>query len=409
MVYIPRTLEKCLLKASQKFSVVQISGMRQSGKTTLLKKNSEHRAIVTLYDYHALETARERRNLFFKQYTPPIFIDEIECASELVLEIKAFVDREEKPGMVWLATSQPHSLIQRAGESLAGRLARFELLPLSLYEHQKKAFEQEPYLPQLDAQRHKLSWRDDDVLWNIVWRGGLPELYDEDSEATDNDKRHWFFNRLLRRYLENDVREINGVVKINNFWRFLVVLAQYIGEEVQIGKIAYDAGISASTAKTWLTVAQDGGVIWFLPAFYENVGKALVKKPRLYFSDTGLASWLLGISSPNNLKDTRLGEVFFKNFVLNELRKSWVHNGRDANFYFYRDITFRNIDLVIKSGGQYFPVMIKAMRAPTESMVSSFDCLKGRRFSCGPGALICMTQEQRFLKENVIAHSIWDI
>ena len=408
MAHIPRTLETSLQQASERFGVVLVSGVRQSGKITLLKENSEYRTVVTLEDFRALEIANTARNLFFEQYAPPVLISEVQRAPQLILEIKALIDRKQKPGLVWLTCSQRFSLISRAGESLAGRVAYLELMPLSLYERQNKAYVQEPYLPKSDLRCRKLSLGCMEFLWKMIWQGSFPELVDDDYEV-DSDERHWFFNRFLRSYLESDVREAGAITKLERFRRFLVVLALHIGEELQIGRVACEAGIAPQTAKIWLSIVQDSGVIWLLPAFYENVGKALVKKPRLYFSDTGLATWLLGISSPESLEDTRLGEVFFKNFVLNELRKSWVHNGRDANFYFYRDAAFQNIDLIIKSGGQYFPVKIKATPSPTASMVESFDCLKGEKFSCGPGALICLTQEQRFLREDVIAHSIWDI
>jgi len=278
-------------------------------------------------------------------------------------------------------------------------------MPLSLYERQDMAFFQKPYLPKGDLWERKLSLDCGEDLWKMIWEGSLPELVNGEYGVV-SDERHWFFNRFLRSYLESDVRETGGIAKLEGFRRFLVTLASHIGEELQIGRVACEAGIALQTAKIWLAIAEDSGIIWLLPAFYENVGRVLVKKPRLYFSDTGLATWLLGIPSADNLEDTRLGEVLFKNFVLNELRKSWVHNGRAANFYFYRDASFQNIDLIIKSGGQYFPVMIKATRAPTASMVRSFDCLKGKKFSCGPGTLICLIRGQYFLREDAIAHSV---
>ncbi len=405
MAYFPRTLEASLQKASGKFGVVLVTGMRQSGKSTLLKKSSKFRTIVTLEDFRALEIATTARNLFFNQYSPPVLISEIQRAPQMILEIKALVDRKLKPGLVWLTCSQQFSLIGRAGESLAGRAAWLELMPLSLYERQDMAFSQMPYLPKGDLWERKLSLDCREDLWKMIWEGCLPELVDGEYDLV-SDERHWFFNRFLRSYLESDVREAGGIAKLEVFRRFLVTLASHIGEELQIGRVACEAGIALQTAKIWLSIAQDSGIIWLLPAFYENVGRVLVKKPRLYFSDTGLATWLLGIPSADNLEETRLGEVFFKNFVLNELRKSWVHNGRDAKFFFYRDASFQNIDLIIKSGGQYFPVMIKATRAPTASMVRSFDCLKGKKFSCGPGSLICLIQGQYFLREDAIAHSV---
>ena len=404
MLYVPRTLERCFLKANEKFNVVLLSGMRRVGKSTLLREKAQNRNIISLDDFQAYEIARKARNLFFKQYQVPILIDEIQRAPDLNLEIKALVDRERKPGLVWLTGSQRFSLMKSVVESLAGRMADFELLPFSLYERQNKAFEQVPYEPKGEFHRGTLEAQDNETLWKIIWQGSWPELIEMNA-----DERHWFFTGFLHSYLERDVREAGNIGKLAEFHKFLGILASRIGQEFQIGKVACEAGISAPTAKEWLSVAEASGIIWLLPPFYENVGKTLIKKPKLYFTETGLAAWLMDIPSAQALRSSYLAGAFFENFVLSELRKSWVHNGRRASFYFYRDTRLHEIDLLIKLGTQYLPVEIKMTHNPTTSMVQAFDCLKGKKFSCGPGSLICLTQEQRFLREDVIAHSVWDI
>ena len=404
MIYQRRTLEKVLEKASLRFKVLLLTGMRQVGKSTLLQQLAGSRTAVTLDDFRPLETAKNMREVFFKQYRPPILIDEIQRAPELCLEIKSLVDREQAPGMVWLTGSQRFSLMKNVSESLAGRMADFELLPFSLYERQGKAFEQKPYLPSESLERGTLTPMDTDETWKIIWQGSWPEVI-----SMDADERNWFFNGLMHSYLERDVHQTAGVAKLEDFRKFLGILATRIGQEFQISKVASETGIALQTARDWLSTAEASGIIYLLPPFYENIGKVLVKKPKLYFSDTGLAAWLAEMTTPDALRNSYMNGAFFENFVIMELRKSWLHNGKRASFFFYRDSNFKEVDLLIKEGTQYFPIEIKMSENPDVSMIKAFDNIKGGSFTRGPGAVICLTQNPCYLRPAVVAHSIWDI
>lgn len=404
MVYQRRTLEKVLEKANRRFKVLLLTGMRQVGKSTLLQQISDHRTSVTLDDFRPLETARTMREVFFKQYRSPILIDEIQRAPELCLEIKALVDREQTPGQVWLAGSQRFSLMKNVSESLAGRMVDFQLLPFSLYELQDKAFEQRSYLPSASLNRGTLVPQDFQTTWQMIWQGAWPEVI-----SMDADERNWFYNSLMHSYLERDVHQTAGVTKLEDFRKFLGILATRIGQEFQIGKVASETGIAAQTAKEWLSTAEASGIIYLLPPFYENIGKVLIKKPKLYFTDTGLAAWLSDMTTPEALRTSYMNGSFFENFVISELRKSWLHNGKRPSFFFYRDSNFNEVDLLIKEGTQYFPIEIKMSETPEASMVKAFDCIRGGTFTRGPGAVICFTETPCFLKPDVVAHSIWDI
>ena len=173
--------------------------------------------------------------------------------------------------------------------------------------------------------------------------------------------------------------------------------------------MASETGIAAQTAKEWLSTAEASGIIYLLPPFYENIGKVLIKKPKLYFTDTGLAAWLSDMTTPEALRTSYMNGSFFENFVISELRKSWLHNGKRPSFFFYRDSNFNEVDLLIKEGTQYFPIEIKMSETPEASMVKAFDCIRGGTFTRGPGAVICFTEAPCFLKPDVVAHSIWDI
>ena len=404
MIYKHRTLETEILKASERFKAVMVSGMRQVGKSTMLQNLcAENRTYVTLDDIQASELATNARNVFFKQYPAPILVDEIQRVPELCLEGKVLVDLSDKRGQVWLTGSQRFAMMKNVSESLAGRLACFELLPMSLYERQDKAFEQRPYLPAGDLKRGALVPQTPEETWRTIWQGSWPEVIDDTPK-----NRNVFFQSLLQTYIERDVIQ-TGIRNLKDYRKFLTILASRIGQEFQLNAVAAEVGVAVQTAKQWLSVAESSGLVYLLPPFFENVGKTVIKRPKLFFTDTGFAAWLCNIPSAEALSRAYNSGSFFENFVIIELLKSWIHNGEQPHFYFYRDTRFNEIDLLIFDGVEYHPVEIKTTESPQAGMVKAFDNIKGSHVKRGSGALICLTKEPRYLTSDVIAHSIWDI
>lgn len=403
MTYIPRTLEHSLIKASQHFKVVLVQGMREIGKSSLLKNLSGNRKMVSLDDWKALSLAQTRRDNFFQHYPAPMTIEEIQRCPDLCREIKCLVDRNETTGRVWLTSSQRFDMIKNVTESLAGRMAIFELLPLSLYERQGKAFEQKPYLPNGSLPNPISDRKELDDIWSLIWQGAYPDVI-----GMSESERYEFFNHLLHTYIEHDAQHA-GVSKLDEFQRFLGILATHIGQELQIGKIAAETGIATQTTREWLSIAEASGIIYLLSAFSENIGKVLIKKPKLYFNDTGFACWLCEIASPQTLQESHLKERLFQNFVIMELRKSWIHNGKRADFYFYRDSNFKQIDLLIKNGNVYHPIAICTAETPEPSLIRTFNSINREKVVTGPGSVICLTDEPHFIRSDVVAHSIFDI
>lgn len=359
--------------------------------------------MVSLDDWKALSLAQTSGDNFFQHYPTPMTIEEIQRCPGLCREIKCLVDRSETTEQVWLTSSQRFDLIGNVTESLAGRMAIFELLPLSLYERQGKAFEQKPYLPNGSLPNSILDRKELGDIWSLIWQGAYPDII-----GMSESEHHEFFNHLLHTYIEHDVQHA-GVSKINDYQRFLRILATRIGQELQIGKIAAEAGIATQTARQWLSIAEASGVIYLLPAFSENIGKVLIKKPKIYFSDTGLASWVCEIASPQTLQESHLKERLFQNFVIMELRKSWIHNGKRADFYFYRDSNFKEIDLLIKNGNVYHPIAISTAESLEPSLIKTFNSINRGNVVTGPGSVICLTDEPHFIRSDVVAHSIFDI
>ncbi len=402
--YKSRTLETEILRASKRFKAVMVSGMRQVGKSTMLKHLCpDERTYVSLDELQVYELARSARDAFFKQYPLPVLVDEIQRVPELCLEVKVQVDSSDDRGQVWLTGSQRFALMKNAAESLAGRLACYELMPLSIYEQQDKAFDQKPYVPGGTLSRGTLVPQTVEETWRIIWQGCWPEVMNDTSH-----NRNIFYQSLLQTYIERDVI-LTGVRNLADFRKFLTILASRIGQEFQINAVAAEAGIAVQTLKQWLSVAESSGLIYLLQPFFENVGKTVIKKPKLYFTDTGFAAWLCNIPSAQALSTVHNSGSFFENFVIMELLKSWVHNGEQPHFYYYRDTLFNEIDLLIFDGVEYHPIEIKTTEHPQSAMIKAFDKIKGQTVRRGSGALICLTDSPRYLTSDVVAHSVWDI
>ncbi|MCD8340136.1 MAG: DUF4143 domain-containing protein, partial [Burkholderiales bacterium] len=240
--------------------------------------------------------------------------------------------------------------------------------------------------------------------WNQIWEGSWGGIHFTTLRGRDK-----FFNNLLNEYIERDIVP-TGIRHLDTFKQFLKTLASKIGQELQVNAIASAAGISTATVKEWLSLVEDTGLIYLLPAFPNKIeSKSIIKEPKLYFTDTGLAAWLCQISTPEALRTIQQSNFFFENFVVIELLKSWFHSGKNPRFYHYRDTKGNTIDLLIKNRSKYYPINIETTVKPQASMVKDFDLIKGEHIHRGYGALICLCEKPEFLSSDVMAHSIWSI
>lgn len=359
-MYLPRTVEKIIPELSRRFKVVMLSGMRQVRKSTTLSHLKElGRGYVTLENLDDLALAWNSPKAFFQEHELPLIIDEVQRAPNLFLTIKLLVDREENKGGVWLSGSQKFVRMKGVGDSLAGRIYDQKLMPLSLYERAGKGLEQEPYFP--DAQKKAgLPYEDADRIWDIIWQGGWPEALELNPE-----ERHRYFNAFITTFLEKDVAGIWNVGKLSAYQRFMQGLALRTGQELRIGQLALIAGVDESTAKRWLSIAEASGLVYLLRPLSENSGKTLTKSPKVYMTDVGLAAFLCRRTTPAELKADMNSGAFFETFVITEILKSWVHNGRVPDFYFYRDPKIqKEVDLIIHHEGCWHPVEIKSTKTP---------------------------------------------
>lgn len=404
--YLHRTLENVILKASERFKVVMVSGMRQVGKSTLLQKLSDHRTSVSVDVFENLLFAKNRPMEFLKRYSSPALIDEIQLVPELFPALKATVDKSDDRGQYWITGSQRLALMKGVSDCLPGRLLPFELLPFSIYEREGLGLDQKPYIPSENIlfQKPMLTHRTVEQTWEVIFQGAWPDVIGDSEQY-----RLGFFKTLVELYLSKDVKDYAGVDKTIEFQKFLQALAIRSGQELKLNALATEVGISVITLKRWLSIAQATGLIFYLPAFSVNINKQLVKSPKIYMIDTGLIAYLLGIQSPSEMSRHTNAGSFFETFVISEIYKSWVHNGLSPDFYFLREQNGMEIDLLIHHNGRYHAVECKTTAIPSFRSAKWISHFKRWGINTGMSAVISTVEEPFAISEDVIVHSIWEI
>ena len=344
---IPRLINDELTRSAQEYPVVTITGPRQSGKTTLVRAHFKNHVYVNLEDMTCRRLATEDAEAFFRQFPAPVVIDEIQRVPELLSAIQVRVDQGAPPGSYILTGSQQLDLHAAVSQTLAGRTALLQLLPLSIQELQKAGLS-------LD--------RDE---W--IFRGFMPRLY-----QTTPMRPEAMYRDYLQTYVERDVRRLINIKHLTSFETFLRLLAGRIGQEVNLSSLAGDAGVSSTTLKEWLSVLEASFVIFRLPPYFENFGKRSIKAPKIYFTEVGLAAHLLELRDPMQVgRDPLLGHLF-ENMVVMEVVKACLNAGRRPDLYFYRDKTGTEVDLLVSRNRRLIPIEIKAamtwQREFTQSM-----------------------------------------
>ena len=390
-MYVPRTMETFFQKAASQFPVMLVTGARQVGKTTFLRHMSDTgRTYVTLDDPSVLALARGDPALFLQRFPAPLLIDEIQYAPELLPYIKMRSDEARQPGLFWLTGSQQFHLMKGISESLAGRVGIVQLFGLSRRETAGRGAESKPFLPTPEEISGRLG--PDGIvplkrLYEIIWRGSFPAV--ALSEAMD---RNLFYASYVQTYLQRDVRDLARVGDEMAFLRFLRAAAARSGQLLNTAELARDADVAPNTAKSWLSILEASGIVFFLEPWFSNATKRLVKAPKLYFLDTGLCSWLTEWNSPEALEAGAASGAILETWVVAEILKTWRHNGRRAPLYFYRDSDRREIDLLIVQDGIILPVEIKKTASPGKDSVRHFSVLEKLGTPVGPGGVICFAE-----------------
>ena len=398
-MYIHRHLEAMLATASKMFGAVLVTGPRQVGKTTLVRRFASTSNYVTLDDPMQLHAAVEQPATFFKDNKPPVFVDEIQYAQNLFPYIKMKVDEENAKGLFYLSGSQQFKLMKNVGESLAGRLGILNLLGLSMREYQQLKFN-DAFLPTEEyfvGRRKELKPLSYDELWRVIHRGSMPDLL-------LNEDFDWqiFYASYVKTYIERDVRELTQVGDEVKFITFMIAVASITGQLLNISSLAKNVGISVSTAERWLSILVTSNIVYLLRPYANNVLKRSVKTPKLYFLDTGLAAYLTKWTTADVLKNGAMAGAFFETFVVAEIIKSYYNKGiAEPPLYFYRDKEQKEIDLLIECNGVLYPLEMKKHADPKAADIRAFSVLDDiPGVQRGSGGVICTYHQLVTLKDN---------
>ena len=407
MSYIRRSLEKIVLQVTKEYPVVLLSGPRQVGKTTMLKKLMEgtERNYVSLDDLQERELARTDPELFLQLHKPPILIDEVQYAPELFPYIKIIVDKEQKKGDFWLTGSQVFSLMRGVQESLAGRVALLSLSSLS----QAEAYggEEEMFTLNTESLLSRKKGRklaDAEEIFKRIFKGSMPAIVSEDISSPGI-----FYNSYLSTYIERDVKSLSDAIDSLKFLRFITALAARCSQMLNVSELARDAELNQKQVKDWLGILETLGIIFYLYPYSNNLLQRLVRTPKVYFYETGLVAYLTKWSSPETLASGAMSGAILENYVVSEIRKTYLNQGKEAFMYYYRDKDAKEIDLVLEQDGELHPIEIKKSANPASEILRVFPVLDKPSLKRGNGAVICLkTDLSAFNKENYIV-PVWMI
>lgn len=411
-MHIKRSISDVLKRRAKNSKCLLLTGPRQVGKSTLLKEIYKNTKYYTFDDKLLLSTAVGDPKLFLKNVPIPSILDEVQYASDLFPYIKIECDADSRYGKYFLIGSQQLKLMQKAKESLAGRVSILELQGLSQREINGVSFNRrfvptDAYLA--EREKHLKPYEN---LWRNIHRGSYPELYVTNREWVD------FYSSYVKTYLERDIRDEIEIKDEIAFMRFLTACAARTGQLLNYANIAEEVGVSQVTVKSWISVLQRSGLIYILQPYYSRHLTRAIKTPKLYFRDTGLACYLSRWNSPEALESSAVAGNIFETFVVSEIIKSFTNEGTeyDFNLFYYRgkdklrsltdgDLTEKEneIDLIIEENGILYPIEIKKSANPTLSMAKSFDVLDSipdkKR---GTGVILCRYDQKLWLRDDVV-------
>lgn len=401
-MYIKRAIENSIIKISDTFPVLLLTGPRQVGKTTLLQHLAEpDRTYITLDDPDVRFLAKNDPALFMQRYTPPVIIDEIQYAPEILPYIKMSVDRSKNRGDFWLTGSQMFHMMKNVSESLAGRVGIVNLLGLSGSEIDRIRSEPFTTIPERLMARakvaRKMSLAD---IYERIFRGGMPALYTGDEINLET-----FYSSYMNTYLQRDIKDLTQVADEMSFYNFMVAVAARTAKPIIYDELAKDAGISAPTAKKWLSILVSSRIVALVQPYHNNVLKRIVKTPLLHFLDTGLCAYLLKWGNAEILERGAMAGSFFESWVFSEIYKSYLNAGKEPPIFYYRDKDKKEIDLLLHYDGALYPIEIKKSASPGSEAIKHFKVLnpvtEPERFGeleqykldIGTGAVVCMATD----------------
>ncbi|MCD7818497.1 MAG: ATP-binding protein [Lachnospiraceae bacterium] len=407
MKYIPRDIEHKITALNRDYSCLLITGPRQVGKSTVLEHLMKpDRKRVTLDDLQERSLARRDPAMFLQIHDAPVMIDEVQYAPELFPYIKIAIDNGAPAGSFWLTGSRMFTLMEPAQESLAGRTVILQMTSLSQHEIYGSGANA-PFtvsLPDIKSRAATHASANLNEVYTRIWQGAMPGHVS--GKSTDRDV---FYSSYLATYIDRDVsEEIEGVDKLL-FHDFVRAAACRVSQMLNVHDIAKDVGVTDATAKNWLSVLEKSGVIFYLRPYSNNLLQRTVKTPKLYFFDTGLVTFLTRYSTPDILANGAINGAILENYVVAELRKSWLNDGKDCPLWYYQDKDSNEIDAVLESDGQLHPLEIKRSVNPGTELTGAFKILDKSAVPRGMGAVLCMREELTAIDQQNLVVPVWMI
>lgn len=408
-MYITRNIEQTINRISNQFKVLLLTGARQVGKTTLLKHlaQNSNRTYVTLDDLAVRSLALSDPALFLQRYTPPLLIDEIQYAPQLLSYIKMYADNGAHNGDIWLTGSQRLPLMQGVTESLAGRVGIIDLQGLSANEI-NGTDNTDPFLPEVELLFNRMNHAKKQSLkeiYKLIWQGSMPAMY-------NGGEQDWqsYYASYVQTFLQRDVMKLLQINDEMVFFRFLCAAAGQIGKMINYAELAKAAEISAPTAKQWIKTLEAAGIIYLLQPFMPPGAKYIVKAPKLYFFDTGLAAYLTRWLNAEALEAGAASGEFFETWVVTEIYKSYANKGIVPPLYYLRNFNGKEIELIIWQNGTAYPVAIKKSAYPNKA-VKIFAILEpvsaDAKIQIGAGGIVCLIDDILPASDNLYYVPAW--
>lgn len=408
MGYIKRTLEKKIVELSKEYSCIILVGPRQVGKSTMLRHlmKGTKRKEVSLDDLSERRMAQTDPALFLELHPAPILIDEVQYAPELFSYIKIKIDNGANPGDYWLTGSRAFKLMELAQESLAGRAA---ILHMSAFS-QSELYGDATTAPltisisSIMERKRYLTPATPAEIYERIWKGSMPGH--RSGKYTDRDV---FYSSYIQTYIDRDVSDmIPGVDKLL-YADFIRAAACRAGQMLNIHDIAQDVGVSDDTAKRWLAVLEKSAIIFYLRPYSNNLLKRTVKTPKMYFFDTGMVAYLAKYSSPEILMNGAINGAILENYIVAEIRKTYLNSAKDCLMHYYRDKECNEIDMVFESDGELHPLEIKKSTNPGTELIGAFKVLDKASIPRGTGAIVCLREEFSAIDRQHLIMPVWMI
>ena len=345
--------------------------------------------------------------MFFQMHKPPLLIDEVQYAPELLIYVKILADRDHRPGDFWLTVSQAFHLTELAGESLAGRACLLHMTTLSQSERYGDGFSR-PLILSVDALQERVKHRrpaETPEMFQRIFQGSMPAL-----ASGAITKRNLFYSSYIATYIERDIRQRSGTIDAVEFLRFLTAVACRAGQMVNYADIGNDMdGMRSEKVQEWLGLLEKSDIIFYLHPYSNNLLKRTVTKPKLYFYDTGLVAYLTKWTSAETLEAGAMNGAILENYTVAEIVKSYLNAGEEPNLFYYRDNDAKEIDIVMEADGVLHPMEIKKTANPGTQLARPFRLLDKGSVKRGKGAILCMKDQLSALESQSLIVPIWAI